>query len=396
MDEGTTSRKRPPLRHRDGHHANVTNEELFFDLAYAFAVTQLSHLLLHHLTLGGALDALTLWFPVWLGWQYTCWVTNWFDPASPRIRLMLFATLLIALVMASAIPQAFGERGLIFAVAYAAMQVGRSGWVLLQLPRGHPLRANYQRILGWGMLVACFWIAGGLAEPDNRRWLWGIGVVCEYVSPMLGFWLPGLGRSRTADWTIEGGHLAERCQCFVIVALGEALLASGGGFSEAEHWGGAMVGALAVTFAATLGLWWLYFGTSARDASERITHSDDPGAMGARFHYIHALLVAGIIVTAVGSDLVIEAPMEHAGLADILVLIAGPGLYLAGSAIYKAVVYDRAPLSHLVGIAALALVGLALAGQARLLVGAVLMALLLVVALWEYRSRGARVGKGLK
>jgi low temperature requirement protein LtrA len=376
------------LRHRDGHHAAVTNEELFFDLAYVFAVTQLSHLLLHRLDWGGALDTLILWGAVWLGWQYTCWVTNWFDPESPRIRLLLFATMLIALVMACAIPQAFGARGLVFACAYAGMQVGRSAWVIWQLRGGHPLLANYRRILGWGLIVAASWIAGGLAQGDQRRWLWGAGVVCEYVSPMLGFWLPGLGRSRTSDWTIEGGHLAERCQSFVIVALGEALTATGAGFSEAGQWAPSMVAGMMVTFVATLALWWLYFGTSCREATRRITRSDDPGRMGARFHYIHALLVAGIIVAAVANDLIIEAPLEVVRHADMTVLIAGPALYLLGSAIYKAVVYGRVPLSHLAGLVAVGLAGLALPGQARLAVGAVVTVLLLGVALWEHMARG--------
>jgi low temperature requirement protein LtrA len=381
------AQRHPPLRHRDGRHANVTNEELFFDLAYVFAVTQLSHLLLHRLDLGGAVDTLILWGAVWLGWQYTCWVTNWFDPESPRIRLLLFATMLIALVMASAIPQAFGARGLVFACAYAAMQVGRSLWVVWQLRGGHPLLANYRRILGWGVIVACFWIAGGLNQGDARRWLWGLGVLCEYVSPMLGFWLPGLGASRTSDWTIEGGHLAERCQSFVIVALGEALTATGAGFSDAQAWSGPMVAGMVLTFGATLAMWWLYFGTSCRDATARITHADDPGAMGARFHYIHALLAAGIIVAAVANDLIIEAPMEEAHLADMMVLVAGPGLYLLASAVYKGLVYGRVPLSHLVGLGVFGRAGVALAGSARLVAGGVLMVLLLGVALWEHCAR---------
>lgn len=71
---------RSVLRQRDGHHARVTFEELFFDLVYVFAVTQISHELLHNLTLTGLIETLVLWFAVWLGWQYTCWMTNWFDP----------------------------------------------------------------------------------------------------------------------------------------------------------------------------------------------------------------------------------------------------------------------------------------------------------------------------
>ena len=97
----------PLLRQRDGHHARVTYEELFFDLVYVFAVTQLSHELLHQLSFIGVAQTLVLWFAVWLGWQYTCWVTNWFDPQTPRIRGMLFSTMLLGLLMASSIPEAF-------------------------------------------------------------------------------------------------------------------------------------------------------------------------------------------------------------------------------------------------------------------------------------------------
>ena len=150
---------KPFLRDRNGH-AKVTNEELFFDLIYAFAVTQLSHRLLENLTLIGALQTLVLWFAVWLGWQYTAWVTNWFNPENRGMRGMLFVVMLLGLLMSSAIPQAFGERGLLFAGCYAAIQVGRSAFVLLRLPADHPLRPNFRRIFGWLCISAALWVAG--------------------------------------------------------------------------------------------------------------------------------------------------------------------------------------------------------------------------------------------
>lgn len=104
-------------------------EELFFDLVYVFAVTQLSHELPHDLTPASVIQMLVLWFAVWLGWQYTCRVTNWFDPETPRIRGILFATMLLALVMASSIGGAFEERGLVFALSYVAIQVGRTAYI---------------------------------------------------------------------------------------------------------------------------------------------------------------------------------------------------------------------------------------------------------------------------
>ena len=326
----------PLLRRRDGHHARVSYAELFFDLIYVFAVTQLSHRLLHDLTAAGVVQTLILWFAVWLGWQYTCWVTNWFDPETPRIRGLLFATMLLALVMSSAIDGAFGERGLVFALAYVAMQVGRSAYIVWELGGDHPLAANYQRILGWLVISACFWIAGGLAGHWTRAALWTIAVACEYVSPMVGFALPGLGRSKTSDWTIEGGHLAERCQLFVIVALGETLLATGAMLAKTGAWNGPVLSAMLATFLGTLAMWWLYFGTSSEDATGTITRSDDPGRIGAYFHYVHALLVAGIIATAVGNDLVMAHPHDAAKPAYALVLAAEVLAHERGEVVHAA------------------------------------------------------------
>ena len=375
----------PLLRRRDGHHARVTFEELFFDLVYVFAVTQLSHELLHNLTFAGVIETLILWFAVWLGWQYTCWATNWFDPETPSIRGLIFAVMLLGLVMASAIPDAFGDRGLIFATAYVAIQVGRTAYIAWQLGADHPLSANYRRMLGWVSIAAIFWIAGAFSDHWMRIGLWTIAVACEYVSPMFGFPFPGLGRSKTSDWTIEGGHLAERCQLFVIVALGETVLATGATLANAGTWDLAILSALLATFLGTLAMWWLYFGTSSKDATDAITYSDDPGRIGAYFHYIHAILVAGIIATAVGNDLVLAHPHDPPKTAHVAILLAGPAIYLLGSAIYKKVVYGVVPASHIAGVALLTLLVPATYALDLLFIGWLTTAVMLAIGFREGR-----------
>ena len=364
----------------------MTYEELFFDLVYVFAVTQLSHLLLHDLTWSGLAETVILWFGVWLGWQYSCWFTNWFDPQTPPIRSVLFVSGLLALLMACAVPTAFGDKGLIFALCYAAMQVGRTAYVCWTLGAGHPMADNYRRMFGWLGISAAFWIAGGLSEQHTvRMLLWLVAIACEYFSPMIGFAFPGLGRSTTSEWTIEGGHLAERCQLFVIVALGETLVATGAALSEEAHWGLGLMLALGATFIGTLAMWWLYFGTSSKDASAVITSSEDPGRIGAYLHYIHVILVAGIIGSAVGNDLVMAHPYKLLTLAQQFTLVGGPAVYLLGSAVYKRVVYGCVPMSHIVG--ALALLALIPVGSyANLLVmGWLTTAVLLMVSFWELR-----------
>ncbi|AOX20332.1 low temperature requirement protein A [Kozakia baliensis] len=348
----------PLMRPPGKHNARVTNEELFFDLVYVFLVTQISHSLLHHLTWIGGLQTLILWFAAWLGWQYTGWATNWFDPRVPAMRGVLFVSMALALICGAATPEAFGARGLAFALCYCAMQVGRSAFIVLSLPPSHPLSANYRRILGWGSLAALFWIGGGLARPEWRIPLWATGVACEYFSPMFGFWLPKLGRSHTSDWTISGGHIVERCQLFVIVALGETIMASGLSLAESKVWSGVELGGFAASFLCTIAMWWLYFQTSSEKAEHAIAASGDPGRMGAYFHYLHVGLIGGIIVTAVAMDLLLENPMESAKGAPALVMTLGPALYLLASSVYHWVATRRWIFIQLVGIAALILVGL--------------------------------------
>jgi low temperature requirement protein LtrA len=283
-----------------------------------FAVTQISHYLLADLTLLGAAQALLLWFAVWLGWQYTCWITNWFDPERLPIRAMLFGVMLLALPMAAAIPQAFGERGLVFAACYAAIQVGRSLFVLGSLGPHHALTPNYRRILGWNSIAALFWIGGAFAQGNARMLLWAAAVAWEYVSPMFGFALPGLGRSRTTDWTIEGGHLAERCQLFIIVALGEGLLLTGATLSQEGQWSGLTLMAFGQGFVANLVMWWIYFDTSSKAASHTIAHAADPGRMGSLFHSIH-VVVFGHFPRSHALGLVALALLAAlAGVSDVL------------------------------------------------------------------------------
>src|ERR671920_1504002 len=172
------------LRASDAGEQRVTPLELFFDLVYVFAITQLSHLLLDHPTVWGALQTLFLLLVVWWAWQYTTWFTNWFDPDSVPVRLTLVAVMLASLVMSVAIPEAFGERGLMFALAYVAIQVGRTVFVVValnkSLGRSDPLSRNFQRIFFWLLASGVLWIIGGLLEGEARYVLWALALAVEY------------------------------------------------------------------------------------------------------------------------------------------------------------------------------------------------------------------------
>jgi low temperature requirement protein LtrA len=375
------------LRVREIREARVTSVELFFDLVYVFAVTQLSHHLLANLSLAGSLQTLVLWLAVFYAWQYTTWALNWFDPEAMPVRFLLFGVMGVGLLMAAALPQAFAARGLPFALCYVAIQVGRTVVVLCLLGGHHDLTPNFRRILAWFSLSGVLWIAGAFAESELRLALWGLAVVGEYACMSFGFWFPGLGRSRSTDWTVEGGHLAERWQLFVIVALGESILIAGATLAHGKAWDASTVIAFLVAFLGSVAMWWVYFDTGSKAASHAIAHSHDPGRLGVQFVYAHVVLVAGVIVSAVGNELVIDHPHGPVSATHVAVLVGGPMLYLLGNAIFKGIVFGRLPLSHLVGLSGLVMLT-PLAYLTDLLVLSGLTTLLLiVVAVWESVSR---------
>lgn len=367
-----------------GHR--VTTVELFFDLVYVFAVTQLSHLLLEHLTLHGAVQTLMVLLAVWWAWVYTAWFTNWFDPDQPAVRLMLVGVMLVSLIMSAALPEAFGERGLVFAGAYATIQIGRTAFVLAALRRGDPLRPTFQRILAWFVMAGALWVAGGLAEGSAREVLWLAALVVDFAAPVAGFATPGLGRSRTGEWTIAGEHLAERCQLLIIIAFGESILVTGATFSDLPFdW--ATLAAVVVAFIGSVALWWVYFDRGAAWANEVIASSSDPGRLGrSAYTYFHLPMVAGIIVAAVADELTIAHPDAAGTVSTTAVILGGPALYLAGHALFKRALSGRLSRSHVVAVAALAaLIPVGLLAP-LLATGIAATAVVVAVAAWDTRA----------
>jgi low temperature requirement protein LtrA len=373
------------LRVRKGHEpGKVTFVELFFDLVFVFAVTQLSHALLRDISIPGALRTVFLLMAVWWVWIYTSWVTNWLDPEKTPVRLLLLVLMLAGLILSTSLPDAFGARGLSFAAAYVFMQVGRSLFTLWAL-RGHGAAnfRNFQRITAWLVLSGSLWIAGGVAADTVRPAFWILALFLEYISPALGFWTPGLGRSTTADWTVEGHHLAERCALFVIIALGESVLVTGATFGELE-WTPMTIAAFLIAFTASVTMWWIYFDKSAEAGSHNISSSADPGRLArVAYTYIHLFIIAGIIVAAVADELILAHPDADSDVRSAAVTLGGAGLYLFGHALFRRAVGQRLPLSHLIGLLLL-LLEIPLARIVSVLtLGSITTLVLIVVAVWE-------------
>jgi len=375
-------------------HSRVTYAELFFDLVFVFAVTQISHTLLGRLTPLGLVQTTMLFLAVWWVWVYTSWITNWLNPELTPVRVLLFLLMLGGLVLSTSIPKAFESRGLWFAVAYAVMQVGRTVFLLISTPPNRTLaRMNALRILVWLSISAIFWIAGGIAEGHSRLVLWAVALAIEYISPAARFWIPKYGASSMADWVIEGGHMAERCAGFIIIALGESIVVTGATFADLP-WTIGTVGAFASSFVGAIAMWWIYFHRGAEAGSEQISKSSEPGRLARlAYTYLHMPIVAGIIISAVADELVLTHPAEHSDLKTVLSAIGGPMLFLIGTILFKHTFRGFLQLSHGAGIVMLAILAWFATALSPLTLSLLTSAIMIVVAVWESISLGPGAAK---
>ena len=375
-------------------HSRVTYAELLFDLVFVFAVTQVSHTLLAHFTLIGAVQTTLLLLGVWWVWVYTSWVTNWLNPELTPVRILLFLLMLGGLVLSTSIPKAFDSRGLWLAIAYAAMQVGRTTFWLLSTPRERTAaRMNATRILVWLSVSGIFWITGGLAEGETRLVLWAIALTIEYISPAVRFWIPKYGASSVTDWYVEGGHLAERCAGFIIIALGESIVVTGATFADLK-WTGEVVAAFLSAFVAALAMWWIYFHKGAEAGSELISNSSEPGRLARlAYTYLHLPIVAGIILSAVADDVVLQHPAGHSDVRAIVSAVGGPMLFLIGAILFKHAIRGWLQLSHGVGIIALGVLGWYGELLSPLMLSIATTVLMVIVAVWETLSLPSRPEK---
>ncbi|TAV74024.1 low temperature requirement protein A [Rhizobium leguminosarum] len=365
----------------------VTFLELFFDLVFVFSISQLSHALAAHYTPLGAAEAALMTFAVWWVWIFTAWVTNWLDPDKMPVRGMLVALMMLGLLLSASIPEAFGDKGLLFAGAYVAMQVGRSlftTYAMTRVDRANTL--NFVRITAWLVAAGVFWIAGGLLEHEARLIAWVIALAIEYAGPAAGFAVPGLGRSTARDWDVSGAHMAERCALFVIICLGEAILVSGRTFAELPFSG--LTSVVFVTgFIGTVAMWWLYFRFGHGRAAHRIEHEETPGSLARQaFTYGHIPILAGIIVHAVAVEFMFSHPHETGDLGIAAAVLGGSGLFLIGNLWFKGATSGRMPLSHLAGLVLLILLAFVAPFIEVYLMGILATLVLIVVAAWEYRS----------
>ncbi|WP_354640648.1 low temperature requirement protein A [Kitasatospora camelliae] len=293
----------------------VTWAELYFDLVFVFAVTQVSQLLHHRHDWTGTVQALVVFVPVYWCWVGTTVQANIRDVDTLRDRLGIFAVGLGGLFMALALPGAYGPRGVLLGAGYWAARL-----VLLWLVGRIP--GAWHGPYGVGALVSGpLLVAGGLLDGPARTLLWAAAACCDLSAPLV-------FRRRLAKVEYHPGHLPERFGLFLLVALGESIVGIGGPVAQSDlH--PAQLGSVASAFVISCALWWLYFGYASdamRYAVE--TASSRRDMIRWVFSYGHLALIGSVIAVAVGFGETVAEPGRALGAGPLALLYGGSALYL--------------------------------------------------------------------
>jgi low temperature requirement protein LtrA len=373
----------------------ATSLELFYDLVFVFAITQVSHLLLEHLTWAGAGQALLVLLVVWWSWNYTTWVTNELDPESLSVRLLMIALMLASLLMAIAIPQAFGEHALLFVGSYVAIQVGRHTFLTFAAAESGTIeRERAGRILTWFVAAGVLWIAGSLVDEPARVAFWLAALALDYGGPLVTFRVPGLPRVAPEAWSVGTEHFAERFGLFVILALGESIVITGATTSALDLDTARFV-AFGMAFLLTAALWWLYFTSVARIAQRHLELSENRTLLARdAYTYLHLIIVAGVIVSAVGDELVIAHPLEVLPRDQVAAVVVGPAIYLLAHTLFRLRMAGSVSWQRLAGVLVCVLIGGVGVYVPALVVAALLIAVLVAVIVSEYVAAARRSARG--
>ncbi|MEU4471469.1 low temperature requirement protein A [Micromonospora sp. NPDC023888] len=311
--------------------------ELFFDLAFVLALSRLTDHLLHDLTVLGALRTALLLGGVWWIWVTTTWFADWYDPDSPWVRWLLVGSALGSLLAGVAISQALDGRGLLFAGAYVAVHIARGVVTAFSL-RGHPRQRRALRILFWFSVSAVPWLVGGFL-PEWRVPLWLFALAVDFTGPRVGWPTPRLGRTNRQELHLAGEHFAERYQQIMIIALGELVLVAGLSYAG-THLDPPQTAAFLLVFAAAVLIGLLYVTPAGQRLGPAIEQAD-PTRLGVIIGYLHLVMVAGLVVTAVGAELSIAHPTKASDLTAGVVILGGPALFLLGRILFSLAIHRR-------------------------------------------------------
>jgi low temperature requirement protein LtrA len=358
--------------------------ELFFDLVFVFAFTQVTALILEDTSIEGFLRSALVLAMVWWAWSAYAWMTDAIDVENSVTRLIMFAAMAAGFFMALSVPDAFQDEAAWFAVAYFVARVLQTtlyAWGVREYPG--QLRA-VARLTPWFLVAALVALVGGFADPDYRAWIWLASLAIDVVGTLT---------VARGEWRISPSHFAERFALIVIIALGESIVAIGIGTSDLER-DSTYALSVVVAFAGVAALWWAYFDFTAV-AAERSLRRASPAARGplARdvFTFFHYPVVLGIIFYAVAAKKTLEHPVDPLSDAGRWSLGLGIAMFLGAFALMRYRVIRRIAWERLAAAAVVLVLAVSLEGtDAIVTLGVAIAVLVLSVAVETARLREIR------
>ncbi len=363
----------------------VTPLELFFDLVFVLSFTQVTATIAHDPTWEGLGEGVLILAAVWWAWAAYGWLTNAIDPDENLNRLAMFGAMAAMLVVSLAIPETFGDLGLLFGCAYFTVRA-----LHLILYVSNTRRNDDSDDLGAilklapGLLLAsALLVVAGALDGGARTSLWIIAILIDWSTPLL---------FGTEEFNLQPGHFAERYGLIVIIALGESIVAIGAGAGFELNAQEVIAAVLAI--ASVAALWWAYFDVVAIVAERRLTEApkgEQAPLARDSYSYIHFPMILGIVLLAVGlkkTELAVDEPLKT---IPAVALCGGVALYLVAHIAFRyrnvgTVNWHRA----VAAVAALALIPLALEVDALASVAAVTALLVLLIAFEAIFFREAR------
>jgi low temperature requirement protein LtrA len=324
MSEEHSSRLGATLREGE----RVTPLELFFDLVFVLAITRCTALMSHHPTWDGLLQGLLVLGVLWWAWVGYAWLTSVIDPEEGAVRLVIFGAIAALLLVSLCVPEAFGDLALAFALILGVVRSAHIALFMLASPGDDGLRHS---VLGLAVstavavsLLALASLFDGLAQGA----LWVLALLLDMGGPYF---------FGTEGWRLMPGHFAERHGLIVIIALGESIVAIGIGASHTLDLGVAAAAVLGV--ALTAAMWWTYFDIVAIVAGRRLVDAQPGRVQNAMardsYSYMHLVMVAGIVLVALGLKTTIGHFADHLHAVPAFALLGGLATYLTGHVIFR-------------------------------------------------------------
>jgi low temperature requirement protein LtrA len=298
----------------------VTPLELFFDLVFVYAITQVTRLMSEDLTWRGVGHGLLVLAALWWAWTGYAWLTNTLEPEEGLVRAGMFGGMAAMLVAALAVPDAFGAQAVLFGVAYVLLRVLNLALYVIAAKRDRDFLRTVARFAPTASIGPLLVLAAGFVEGGSRLALWVIAILVLYSGPLF---------DRGRGWRISPAHFSERYGLVVIIALGESIVAVG--VAAAGEAPTAEIIAAAVLGLAVIGaLWWAYFDVFALLAARQL--SDTSGVTRARlardyYSWMHMPMIAGIVLFALGLETTTHEGREPLAAIPAVALCGGLSLY---------------------------------------------------------------------